>query len=264
METEKPIYISLTSIYQNQKKLLNTLISITKQTILPNKIFIFLSAKPYLLDGGFPDMVVTDLNLLEFILSLTTIKIEFRFVENTGSYRKLLPLLKDKWNEDCIIITIDDDTEYDNNLIKNLVADYNIHKCVIGYRGFTPQCTVDLKDLRYNSRQILIPKYKYNFPTGKGGILYHPSFFYSTGDLIFNKELYSSLCPTADDVWFMILRVLNSVDCFLGTKSYMIKDNTSSNSLYSKYNSKQNDVQIQNTLAKLIELGYYKDPSNEK
>jgi hypothetical protein len=66
-----------------------------------------------------------------------------------------------------------------------------------------------------------------------------------------------SLCPTADDVWFMILRVLNSVDCFNGNKEYMKKDNTSDNTLYNKYNSKNNDVQIENTVKKLIELGYY-------
>ena len=53
------------------------------------------------------------------------------------SYRKLLPLLKDKWNEDCIIITIDDDTIYDTNLIENLVNDYHTNKCVIGNRGFS-------------------------------------------------------------------------------------------------------------------------------
>ena len=58
--------------------------------------------------------------------------------KNTGPYRKLLPLLKDKWDEDCIIITLDDDVIYYTKLIKNLVNDYNKHKCSIGYRGFTP------------------------------------------------------------------------------------------------------------------------------
>lgn len=250
---QKPIYISLTSIYQNQKLLIKTLDSIINQTLLPNKIYLYLSYEPYLLDKGFRESI-PDINLREFIQRFP---IEVRFVENTGSYRKLLPLLKDKWNEDCIIITIDDDTEYDSNLIKNLVSDYTIHKCVIGYRAFTPQSS-GLKDIRYNSRQNTIPKYIYNFPTGKGGILYCPSFFHGTGDLIFNKDLYMSLCPTADDVWFMILRVLNSVDCFNGNKEYMKKDNTSGNTLYNKYNSKNNDVQIENTVKKLIELGYYK------
>ena len=63
--------------------------------------------------------------------------INIKWVKNIGSYRKLLPILKDKWDEDCIIITIDDDTIYDTHLIENLINDYDKQKCVIGYRGFT-------------------------------------------------------------------------------------------------------------------------------
>ena len=47
-----PIYVSVTSIYKNQKELYLTLNSIINQSLKPNKIFIFLSESPYILDAG--------------------------------------------------------------------------------------------------------------------------------------------------------------------------------------------------------------------
>ena len=82
-----------------------------KQTRLPDKICLYLSEEPYLLDDGFKDKKITNSELLKYINDNSIIDI--KWVKNIGPYRKLLPLLKDKWDEDCIIITIDDDTIYD-------------------------------------------------------------------------------------------------------------------------------------------------------
>ena len=125
-------YISLTSIQQKQKELKKTLQSVLIQTLKVDKCYIYLSEEPYLLDKGFKDKKLDD-NLRQFISSHNIF--EIRWTKNTGPYRKLLPLLKEKFNEDCIILTIDDDIEFDKNLVKNLVTDYNKHKCCINYRG---------------------------------------------------------------------------------------------------------------------------------
>lgn len=122
-----PVYISLISIFKNQDILLQTLQSIMKQTRLPDKICLYLSEEPYILDDGFKDKKITNSKLLKYINDNSIIDI--KWVKNIGSYRKLLPLLKDKLDEDCIIITIDDDTIYDTHLIENLVNDYHKHKC---------------------------------------------------------------------------------------------------------------------------------------
>ena len=217
------VYISLTSIFKNQDILFKTLKSILKQSQLPDKIFLYLSEEPYILDYGFKEKIITHIELLKFINNSKIIIV--KWVANAGSYRKLLPLLKEKWNEDCLIITIDDDTVYDNNLIKNMVNDYNKHKCVINYRGFTPKMNV-LSDFDYSKRDTLINKHIYNFPTGKSGILYHPNFFHKTGELIFNKNIYSNYCKTQDDIWFYIVRVKNNVPCFIDNKKWMSHDLT--------------------------------------
>lgn len=251
------IYVSLTSIFQNQNVLLKTLVSIKQQIIKPSRLFLYLSEEPYLLDLGFKDRIITDSALNSFIQENSDL-IELRWTENTGPYRKLLPLLKEKWSEDCVIITIDDDTEYVDTLIQDLVNDYMLHKCVINYRGFTPKIS-KIEEMTYeNQRLIFIEKYIYNFPTGKGGILYHPSFFKGTGDLIFNKEMYMTLCRTTDDVWFFMIRICNKVECFLRNIAHVTMDNTTQFALFANFNSrnKTNTKYLKDTILALKEKGY--------
>jgi len=252
-----PVYISLTSIFNNQHSLQQTLQSIVNQNRKPDKIFIYLSEEPYILDDGFKDKKITNQNLLKVINDNSIIHV--KWVKNIGSYRKLLPLLKEKWDEDCIIITIDDDTIYHPNLINNLIDDYLTHKCVISYRGFTPLFD---KLLNFEFSKCLKNKLQnlslYNFSTGKGGILYKPEFFYNTKDLIFNYEIYSEFCKKQDDIWFYIVRVLNNVKCYLSThKKWLVKD-IPTNGLYCTFNSKnnENEVAFKTTINKLRELDY--------
>jgi len=253
-------YVSLTSIFDNQSVLLKTLISIKNQTEIPTKCYIYLSEENYLLDKGFKNKIITNDNLKKYIE--TNSIFEIKWVRNIGSYRKLLPLLKEKWNEDCIIITLDDDTEYDSNLIYNLKKDYYNYNCVINYRGFTLKKQDNL--FNYENRDNLINNYLYNFFTGKGGVLYHPSFFHKTDDLIFNEELFSNLCNTTDDIWFNFIRICNNINCFIDNKKYMISDNTTKYGLYVNFNSKNklnsklnlNTFNMNETIKYLRKLNY--------
>ena len=225
-----------------------------KQTKVPDKIFLYLSEESYILDTGFKDKKITYSDLLKFINNNSIIDI--KWVENTGSYRKLLPLLKDKWDEDCIIITIDDDTIYDTNLIENLINDYNEQKCVIGYRGFTPSFDkLENFDYLKSDKSQHLPLYI--FFTGKGGILYKPQFFHKTHDLIFNDKIYLDTCHTCDDIWFYIVRLLNNVKGYLGNKNYHVNDLTN-NGLYSNFNrhNNNNTSSFKKTFEKLKELEY--------
>ena len=245
-----PVYISLTSIFQNQDILLQTLQSVTSQTTTPDKIYLYLSEEPYLLDAGFENKIITNNQLLTFLKTNNTL-IEINWVKNTGPYRKLLPLLKDKWNEDCIIITIDDDTIYSDNLITNLVNDYDKQQCVIGYRGFTPKLD-KFEDFDYNQRNELQNYSLYNFVTGKGSILYKPQFFHQTNNLIFNEQIYLNTCDKQDDIWFYIIRIMNNISCFIREVDWL-KEDITSYGLYSYFNAYNNNntKAFQNTIQKI-------------
>ena len=246
-----PIYFSLTSIFKKQDLLLTTLKTIINQTIKPDNIFLYLSEEPYILDSGFKDKIITNINLLHFINMNPIINI--KWVKNTGSYRKLLPLLKEKWYEDCIIITFDDDVIYDINLVKNLINDYNIYKCVINYRGNTH----NINNFNYNNCSKKEDISLYNFPTGLSGILYKPEFFNKTENLIFNEKVYLSYCNKQDDIWFYLVRILNNVKCYLGDKKYCVNF-IPNNGLFITFNSinNNNNIAFHTTMKKLKELGY--------
>jgi hypothetical protein len=236
-----PIYISLTSIFNNQDILLKTLKSIKNQSIIPTKCYIYLSEEPYLLDIGFKNKLITNNELKTYIQNNKLF--ELIWINNNGPYRKLLPLLNEKLNEDY--------------LIKNLINDYNEYNCVISYRGFTMK--LDNNNIfDYENKNKTINLHLYNFFTGKGGVLYHPKFFHNTNNLIFDEKLYLQLCKTTDDIWFNFIRICNNINCYIIDKQYMTHDNTSSCELYGNYNSKNklNTINMKNTIIKLRELGY--------
>lgn len=255
------VYISLTSIFDNQKSLLQTLQTILHQTHKPDKCYLYLSTEPYLLDKGFEHKTKSMSNDLCQLISENPL-IEVVWCSNTGPYRKLLPLLSDKWQEDCAIITIDDDTEYAPNFIGLMLDHYKQHQCCISYRGFTMTHKASLKDLDYETRSPLTPKYLYNFHTGKGGVLYIPAFFSKVKSIIFNETLYNMCCPTGDDIWFNFMRIACGIPCYVNNDTHtMGADLTTAFSLYRNYNMKNNlnTNNIRLLVDKLMELGYLKE-----
>lgn len=250
------IYLSLTSIFDKQSILLQSLKSIITQSVLPDKCFIYLSEEPYLLDKGFKNKKMNK-ELLEFINSNKIF--EIKWVNNIGPYRKLLFLLKEKWYEDCIILTIDDDVIYNNNLIKDYISDYNIHKCCISYRGWTFDFNnEDFSDCIYTKRKPTILKHsKYNFANSGVGMVTHPSFFHKTGNLIFNIDAINELCKTGDDIWYYFCRIANNIDTVIINKPtyFRFLINHNNVALFHNYNKNQNNINIRKTAKKFIEMG---------
>lgn len=247
------IYISLTSIYDNQQALCDTLFSIQQQSILPTKCYLFLSQEPYLLDKGFKNKNISD--ELTSILKDDLFVVEW--VLNTGPFRKLLPLLEQKITEDCIIITIDDDTFYHKDTIKNYLSEYQKYKCVIASRSFALKFD-NIEDISYHNRQHTINPYLYNFHTGKGAVLYHSSFFDKSKKHLFDSEIYQECCPFGDDIWFNFHRIANKVKCFIPDFTSYTKDLTTRFGLYNNINNKQdnNTKYMKLTIKTLQKLGY--------
>lgn len=227
------INVSLTSIYDNRDRLKHTIDSLLNQTMKVDAIYVYLSEKPYLLDKGFKNV---PLWLAELIDSN---KVNVRFVENTGPYRKLLPLLEEKWNSDEIIITVDDDTVYSPKLVETMVNTYEETGACVGCRVFYVTNITEFILIHSKAADV------HNFHTGKGAVLYHPSMFknkthpkFPTGIL---SKGYLMLCSTNDDIWFNIWRMYNDVPCVSLHIDYMTRDMTNKNfALYHVYNEKEN------------------------
>jgi hypothetical protein len=128
--------------------------------------------------------------------------------ENSRSYKKLLPTLETY--PDVTIVTADDDVLYPRWWLEELlVAHAQGPGVILGHRairmqafgsGATPYLTWSRANKRTPTSQILL--------TGVGGILYPPgSLPVQTHDV----ELAQSLCPTADDIWFRAMSLLQGI-----------------------------------------------------
>jgi hypothetical protein len=249
------VYVSLTTIKQNESIVVETLQSIAAQTQLPDKCFIFLSEDPYLLDSGFANGTIGS-PLTEFMKSNPLF--ELRWSSNTGPFRKLLPLLEEKFDEDCLIITIDDDTVYTTTLLEKTVGDFNKYKCCASNWALTLHHNGDIRGLNYESFDHPVFDSLYNFHLGKGGVAYHPSFFHKTRNIMFDDALIKKTCPTNDDVWFNFMRIANGISCHTHQYPYMTKDNTNNQTaLWSNINARNrtNSKYMRATIDLLISEG---------
>ncbi|HYW71177.1 MAG TPA: hypothetical protein VE961_09090 [Pyrinomonadaceae bacterium] len=249
------VYVSLTTIKQNETTVGETLQSLTAQTQLPDKCFIFLSEDPYLLDPGFTGGTI-DQRLSQFMKANPLF--EPRWCLNTGPFRKLLPLLEEKFDEDCLIVTIDDDTVYAPTFLEKIVDDFRRYECCVGNWALTLRHSGELRGLNYENFVRPIPRSLYNFHLGKGGVVYHPSFFKKTRAIMFDDELIKATCPTADDVWFNFMRIANGISCYSANAPFMTKDNTNTQTgLWWNFNAinRTNSKYMRATIDLLISAG---------
>lgn len=188
-----PVVVSLTTHGKRINDVCFTIESLMQQTVKANKIVLWLDDR--LKDSPLPQSLVRQ----------QARGLEVRYTKDIRSYTKLIPALREY--PDSIIITVDDDVAYDFDLIEKLTNAYQsepacIHACRVLTMAFNRGG--DLKpynDWRYSES---IPAL--HFLTGIGGVLYPP---HSLHKEVMNKEVFTSICPKGDDIWFTAMAKLN-------------------------------------------------------
>lgn len=241
-KTIDKLIISLTSYGERINDLKYTLYSLLAQTIHPEKIIVWLAYK---------EIVPEELNVFK------QLGVEFQFCEDTKSYKKLIPALKNYQN--YCIVTTDDDIYYKRNWLKK------IWKFHLRYPNIKITHTAHIVGFYNNDSMQPYKKWKHNinktfpgkniFPTGCGGILYPPC---EIQDLFLNSDIFMNICPNADDIWFYFMGIfsgqktmvvshphnhLKYVDIY---KEYGLNGNSSLQILNVNHN--QNDTQFLNVL----------------
>lgn len=126
-------------------------------------------------------------------------------VENTQSYKKLLPALRQ--HPDAVIVTADDDTIYPKDWLGSLLQ---VHQRqpeeILGHRA-AEILVADGRLGPYSTWPRVTERTPGNrvFLTGMGGILYPPG---SLPDVALDQDLALRLCPTTDDIWFKVMALL--------------------------------------------------------
>ncbi len=191
------IVVSLTSYGKRLNEIQYTLYSILKQSHRPKKIILNISK------DHFPK---TEDELPISLRKLLKFGIEINWTKDIKSFTKLIPTLVKYPNE--IIVTADDDIYYHSNWLNLLYVSYlnypndiHVHNATkIGKDGSKFNQYIDWRLAKSNTPSA------YNFLKGYAGVLYPPHSFYHD---VFNEHLFLDLAPTADDIWFWAMVVLN-------------------------------------------------------
>ncbi len=167
--------------------------SIMQGTVKPNRIILWL-----------PEEERVMCRFLQYQMD-RGLKIEY--VKDLGPHTKLIPALQ-RYPED-VIITIDDDMFYRPDMIEGLLRAYQADTKSI----HANRVAVMTKDKGQLASYLKWKQYTHptettenNVIIGVEGCLYPPHVF---SDEVFNTEAIHQLCPTADDIWFTAMALLN-------------------------------------------------------
>ena len=241
------LIVSLTSFPARIKYLEYTLFSLINQSIIPEKIILWLSEEEFSnKENDLPN------NLKYFCY----FNLEIKFIkENYKSYKKLIYSLEKYPN--YIIVTVDDDIFYKSKWLELL---YNTHILypneIIAHKVHRITFTKNNINSYRQWKNNTINSSFLNFAVGYGGILYPPKSLYKD---INNSSLFLKLCPHSDDIWFYVMELLahtkiRKTKCITSkilSFDYLIQDDYKNvPQLFDiNYNNNENDHQLNAVLS---------------
>lgn len=190
------IVVSLTTYGQRLNSVHLAIASIMLQTMKANRIILWLAE----------DLRGQELPVM--LKRLQQYGLDIYYTRDIRSYKKLIPTLR--LCPDDSVITIDDDLIYYPSLLEHLIkAHLRNPNCIYGNRchkivikEFAVVSYAEWEhEITKPGESLLI------LPTGVGGVIYPP---HSLDDEVFNEEVFMSVCPTTDDIWFKVMSLKNS------------------------------------------------------
>lgn len=193
---EKKIIVSLTSFPPRYKTIVPCLKSILMQTLKPDKVLVWLTAAE--MNALTPEMKELSKYGVEFALAKEDLK----------PHKKYFYSMQEFPND--IVITVDDDVIYPQNLIETLFRVHELYpNCVVAGRVHKIARKADGSLFSYNHWiQNFTSSGKPRFDiisTGVGGVLYPPNCLDCRS---FDVALIKKHCLGADDIWLKTMELL--------------------------------------------------------
>jgi hypothetical protein len=196
---EEGLIVSFTSFPGRIDEVWKVVQSLKRQTLLPEKIFLWLSKDQFQRIEDIPE------NLRKEENDIFEIRMVDGDIRSHKKYYYVLLTYPDK-----TFITCDDDVIYDVNMIKRLVCTSKIHPgCIIANHtarikfdekgDISSYADFDRNVQPFSSDNLL--------QIGIGGCLYPPGSLHET---VIEKDLFTKLSPLADDIWLNAMARLNS------------------------------------------------------
>ena len=251
--SEEKIYfvhpiITLTSYPARIQYVAQTIKTLLSQTV-PAQIVLWLGK------DEFPNK---DKDLPSDLTSLLKEGLQIKYTKDIGAYTKLIPALKAF--PERVLITADDDILYPKEWLRNLLEAY-VEKPEMIHAARCHQILFKNKKIApYNEwigeAQKLTPSFN-NFLTGVGGVLYPPHCLYQKD--VLKEDVFLSLSPKADDIWYWAMAVMNNVKINLIAKPYsklqFVSGSQEGQCLWkTNVSGRQNDTQLQAVLSRYPEI----------
>ena len=238
---DKKVIVSLTSFPGRIADVWIVVECLFRQTYKADKIILWLS-----------ELQFEGVVLPKLLIEQQKRGLEIRFVkDDLRSHKKYYYALENF--DSSIIVTVDDDVFYHQDVIKTLIEAHQSHPNeVIANRAHK---------IKFNEEKLILPyrKWYVNYksayssylyvPTGVGGVLYPPG---SLSNKLLNVDAIKELCLQADDLWLKVGSLLTSTKVHI-TPSYrqeFITVGKTQNNKLVTYNSLTggNDVQLRAVL----------------
>lgn len=201
--TKEKVIVSMTSFPAAISYAALAVKSILKGSVCPDKVVLYLTFSQFGENGLPPE-------LLELSRSNPVFEIR-NYDRDIRSYRKLIPALEDF--PDAVIVTVDDDVSYHRHMLRDLLRMHQqFPNAVLAHRARLMKPGKPYRAWRkYRWYHFLFKKIYLDFrnlQTGVGGVLYPPHCLKSE---MLDVDLFTTLAPTADDIWFWAAAVANDV-----------------------------------------------------
>lgn len=239
-ETDRAkIIVSLTSFPLRMKRLHFVIESILRQSVKPDMIILWLCKEE----------VKSAEEIPKSLKKMQLRGLSIRFVEKRlRSHLKYYYAMKEYPND--IIITIDDDIMYPDNLIESLLACHHEHPKSI-CANYTIIISKDgngnlLPFILFEENKIKNSESLNYLLMGVSGVLYPSGVLHKD---LFDVNLITKLCPLADDLWLQTMALLQKTNVCQTSLLYrplpvIIRNNTTLTSI--NIGTNRNDEQIQN------------------
>lgn len=207
--------VSLTTFGKRIHEVYLAIESIGEQTLKPERIVLWLSEKEF-----------KSATLPITLKNLEKRGLEIMYCQDTRAYKKLIPSVEAF--PDKVIITVDDDVLYGQNLLELLMGTHKKYpeEIICGFAkeiAFENGSVATYSKWLDNSELCKEGSIK-NMAIGFGGVVYFPGCF---SDEIGNVEKFMKYSPYNDDLWFKTMTAVKgvkvrSINHLLGTTSQYI------------------------------------------
>ncbi|MFZ0393027.1 MAG: hypothetical protein WCF17_01350 [Terracidiphilus sp.] len=228
---DKPLIVSLTSFPTRFDALPLTLKCLLSQSIKADEVMLWIAHED-------------ESRLTKEILSMQARGLSIRFCDDMKSFKKIIPAIKAY--PGCYIVTADDDVYYRPTWLEELISAWDGDKSeVVCHRAHRIRFDACGNPLPYQDWEFETSSAQRSpaiFPTGGGGVLYPPGIF---DPRVTEEALFTTLCPTADDIWlYWMVRLNGGTARTLGKSRLVNWPNTQNVNLWSDNLNGRNDDAI--------------------